>query len=236
MDEDNTLESIMSAYGLSANDYSINTLDSGVSILNSGSVPNYVNLTRGEYPGSQAMEFYAKDGSISRQQYRNTKGQFGRTLSSATLKRDLRQVLVACFLENFDAKIQSETGQLRKSVEQGTLEDDNDQMVGFRFKIADMPGMNRSWDGTGSKQRPSTSYYGPIVFLGRGAIISPQVNMRFAYKSLSYRTHAVRAAAPRNIFELNEGQIDRINNIILKPITDDAKAWIKQMMDGTKDD
>jgi hypothetical protein len=242
--EEDSLESVAGAFNLDLTQYEVVTLDSGVSLLNKGVAPSYSPTQAGDYPGSQAMEFYAKNGSVSYQQYRTAKGgtkagpragQVGRKIGDR-LQDDLRKVLVHCYLENFDRLIHSETGQLRLAVKDGDWKNKDTELVGFTFTVKDMEGLRRPWErGNVQSDRPSTQYYGPIVFLGRGAIISPQKNMRFFSKGEGRSTPIVGAAEPRNIFLLSAEQIDRVNTVVLKPIAEDTTAWIKSVMEGKPD-
>ena len=128
-------------------------------------------------------------------------------------------------LENYDRLVLTHTGQLREAVRTGDLKDQGTDLYQFAFKIADLP----SGREQGGK---STGEYGPIVFRGRGAILTPQKKMRFAFKGRMIYTSYVGAAAPRDIFVFDSAQIKRINEIVLKPITADAKAWVKRVLEG----
>jgi hypothetical protein len=243
MDEE--VASILEAYGQNANDFGIVQTDNAY-MLNSSSPPNYSDSFAFKSPGSVPLEHRNGAGGISWRQFRTTSGatskggQVGRSLTNAVFKQDLRKVIVACFIQNYDRLVHNQTGALREAVQQGTLDEQDGESYRFTFKIADLPGRARVshslHGGNTESQRPSTGFYGPIVFLGRGAIITPTKNMRFVFKGKAFSTHYVGPAAPRNIFEFTPEQIDEINKVVLEPITKDAKAWIKSMMEDKPDD
>ena len=238
MDEElyQTVSSLASAAGLNISDYDVVDLGNGTSMLNNGPVPDYSSI-RGEYPNSASAEFRGADGSVVRQQMRpgkgKTGGQFGRNLGPK-LRGDLQQVLVSCFLENYDRLVNNQTGALREAVGKSELVPDSNELIGYTFKLADLPGKPRSsrFNNDNGGARPSTAYYGPIVFLGRGAIIT-QKKMRFLYRGSIVSSHVSRATGPRNIFELSTDQIARISSVILKPISEELQKYMKEQLEGT---
>lgn len=228
------LDSAMAYYGLDPNNYDIvGPTDNSAAMLNMGKVPNYNDsFAAGYRPGF--VEHRNKNGSISWTQGQTQDRRFGRKLS-IRLKEDVKKVLVACYLENYDRLIvgpKDGSSPLRESVRTGDIKDGDDPFMTyqFRFQIADIQGRVR-WNN--DSNRPGTRYYGPIVFQGRSAIVTPLKPMRFMNKggTMIY-THFVKAAEGKNIFELTASQIEQINKVILRPLTQDTLDWMKQCIEG----
>lgn len=242
MDEDDPLQGILDRYGLNASDFDI-SYTNDAALLNTGPVPDYDTPATGVYTNTVPLEKFRKSGAIY-QQAKTSKGgestrggQVGRLVGNK-LKQDLQRELKKSFVQNYyDLGIQVQTGQLLNAVNQGIFTDEGGEaLYRFSFKIADLEGLPRKSVASGkyeSTERPSTSYYGPRVFYGRAAIITPNSKMRFLNKSgRLVKTQHVAAAAPKNIFLLSSAQIDNLNRIILRPIGDSVKKQVKAILEG----
>lgn len=243
MDEDDywALEEAASAHGLSLGMFDIVYTDKAA-MLNEGPVPDYDKPFSGEYTNVVPMEKFRKSGAIYQQARTRTGGStkggsVGRLVNNK-LKQDLQRELVQCFVENYhDLGINVQTGQLLKSVKQGIFTDEGGEaLYRFSFKIASLEGLNRIEGAEKDHrmgERPGTDYYGPRVFYGRAAIITPNSKMRFLNKQgRLVKTSHVAAAQPKNIFLLSRAQIDRLNHIILKPIGDSVKKQVKAILEN----
>lgn len=239
-------EDIISAMGLDPSEFGIVQTDKAI-LLNTGPVPDYDAPATGVYTNTVPMEKFRKSGAIYQQARTSTGGESTRggrvgRLVNNKLKQDLQRELVKCFVENYETLgIKVDTGQLLASVKQGTFTDEGGEaLYRFSYKIADLPGQDkaigpvpRSRDSMSFQERPSTAYYGPRVFYGRAAIITPNSKMRFLNKQGHLvKTNKVAAASPKNIFLLNSAQIDRLNNIIRKPMGDSVKKQVKAILEG----
>lgn len=242
MDEDDPIQGILNRYGLNASDFDI-TYTNDAALLNTGPVPDYDSPATGQYTNVVPLERFRKSGALYQRARTSTGGestrggQVGR-LVNEKLKKDIQRELKNSFVQNYyDLGIQVETGQLLKSVQQGTFTDEGGEaLYRFSFKIASLEGLNRV-EGADKDHRfgtrPSTDYYGPRVFYGRAAIITPNSKMRFLNKQgRLVKTHHVAAASPKNIFLLTGAQIDNLNRIILRPIGDSVKKQVKAILEG----
>lgn len=203
------------------------------SILNGN--PNYDSVFSGNIPGSAPMETYLKSGEFY-SRARNAKGQVGRVLSRGfdegiksnnKLIDDIRRVLIASLIENYDQKVISHTGVGRQAISEGSMDID-DQAIGYVYEIADLPGQSNvsAIGGESYGERPSTQEYLPIVFQGRAGIVSAARSMRFVAYGRWFNRRIVGPAEPRNIFELTSSQLNNISEVILRGINPQIQEWL----------
>jgi hypothetical protein len=158
------------------------------------------------------------------------------------LKDELLRTLRAAVLENYDRLIEktNNTGVLREAVEEGTLA--LDDILNFSWTIANKPGKCRPWADQ-SEPRLSTHEYGPLVFQGRAAIQTFAPDSAYKTfrggekKSMVFMTdggyftrrRVVAAAEARNILALTPEQIEKVDRVLVKGLSEDISAWIQEV-------
>lgn len=174
---------------------------------------------------------------LVQQQVNDSKGRRGRSVlhkeQKEQLKTDLERVLRATLKENYQkVGIVTTTGVLEKSIEQGVVTEGKADFD-FTYTIADLPGERRDWEkfkeDSSPKPRPTTHYYGAIVFGGRPGILAKNPSNPMVFKGSVglVSAEAVSAASPKNIFDLNDLQIARIDAVMRQSVLGSIETYIK---------
>jgi hypothetical protein len=185
--------------------------------------------------GSVPFEEYRTNAQgesvLVRKRARTSKGQLGRSLlkERSAIALDLTRAVRAVVLENYRRLIDTDrtrnTGQGEKAIEQGEVR--TEEELTFTYRPADLPAEPRPWEqGTPSRRPPVREYLG-IVFEGRSSISSSST-MRFMSREGWRQLKSVAPAPPKPVLELTPEQIEKIDQIILKGITEEVREWLQE--------